>query len=220
MSEPTSETSTLSTPISSFIPSYTDGSVIIWDGNPAHLEGLLYEVGKFFRRSGYFQYLFEHRAAIVSGGKLAVDTANAVYFVTNQFDDGKGYGYDSPCPPTVTRFQDLVDDLTARTTAGTYTGTVPAALTAITDAHKYTVIVAPHAVRDEDTRLLRAWVHVLGAAEQAEELLDAADGSGLVLMEHLRALSAQASPKDRALVAVNHSRIVREGVAQKRHAFV
>ena len=41
MSEPTSETSTLSTPISSFIPSYTDGSVIIWDGNPAHLEGLL-----------------------------------------------------------------------------------------------------------------------------------------------------------------------------------
>ena len=103
MSEPTSETSTLSTPISSFIPSYTDGSVIIWNGNPAHLEGLLYEVGKFFRRSGYFQYLFEHRAAIVSGGKLAVDTANAVYFVTNQFDDGKGYGYDSPCPPTVMR---------------------------------------------------------------------------------------------------------------------
>ena len=56
MSEPTSETSTLSTPISSFIPSYTDGSVIIWDGNPAHLEGLLYEVGKFFRRSGRLRY--------------------------------------------------------------------------------------------------------------------------------------------------------------------
>ena len=61
-----------------------DGTPIVWsDDNDAHIEGLLFEVGKNYKRKGQFQTFFKHHAAILSNGKLAVDSADSVHFITN-----------------------------------------------------------------------------------------------------------------------------------------
>ena len=64
--------STLSNTIDKLVPVTSDGNPIIWmDDNDAHIEGLLHEVGKFYRRTGRFQYFFKHHAAALPNGKLA-----------------------------------------------------------------------------------------------------------------------------------------------------
>ena len=52
MSTPNVDSNTLSTADISdpLVPIYTDKTPIIWDGNYAHIEGLLYEVGRFYKR--------------------------------------------------------------------------------------------------------------------------------------------------------------------------
>ena len=45
-----------------FIPKYTDGTPIQWDGNYAHIDGALYETGRYYKRTGLFQLFFKHRA--------------------------------------------------------------------------------------------------------------------------------------------------------------
>ena len=59
------------------VPIYTDKTPIQWDGNPAHIAGCLYDVGKFFKRTGLFQMFLKHRAVPLSNGKLAVDSFDA-----------------------------------------------------------------------------------------------------------------------------------------------
>ena len=58
------------------VPIYTDKTPIAWDGNPAHIAGCLYDVGKFYKRTGLFQMFLKHRAVPLSNGKLAVDFIN------------------------------------------------------------------------------------------------------------------------------------------------
>ena len=55
------------------IPVLADGTPIIWDGNDAHIEGTLHDVGKYYLRVGLFQPLFRHRAVALSKGRLAMD---------------------------------------------------------------------------------------------------------------------------------------------------
>ena len=76
--------STLSnTIIDKLAPTTADGTPIVWsDDNDAHIEGLLFEVGKNYKRKGQFQTFFKHHAAILSNGKLAVDSADSVHFIT------------------------------------------------------------------------------------------------------------------------------------------
>ena len=69
--------------------------------NDAHIEGLLFEVGKNYKRKGQFQTFFKHHAAILSNGKLAVDSADSVHFITNKVQDD--HDFDNPCPPTQQR---------------------------------------------------------------------------------------------------------------------
>jgi len=69
---------TLSNTIDKLVPVTSDGIPIIWtDDNDAHIEGLLHEVGKFYRRTGRFQYFFKHHAAALPNGKLAVSLSEA-----------------------------------------------------------------------------------------------------------------------------------------------
>ena len=67
--------STLSdTIIDKLAPTTADGIPLVWSSdNDAHLEGILFEVGKFFKRKGLFQAFFKNHAAVLSNGKLAVD---------------------------------------------------------------------------------------------------------------------------------------------------
>jgi hypothetical protein len=53
------------------VPVDPDKEPIEWDGNDAHIAGILYEVGLYYERQGLFQSLFEHRAVTLSNGKLS-----------------------------------------------------------------------------------------------------------------------------------------------------
>ena len=45
------------------IPVYLDKTPILWDGNDAHIEGLLFDVGRYYKRTGLFQTFLEHHHA-------------------------------------------------------------------------------------------------------------------------------------------------------------
>ena len=44
------------------VPVYTDKELIIWDGNDAHIPGVLHDVGKYYKRVGLFQPFFPRHA--------------------------------------------------------------------------------------------------------------------------------------------------------------
>ena len=48
------------------------GFGLIYDSIDAHLEGVLYEVGRYYKRTGLFQSLLSDRAVPLKNGKLAV----------------------------------------------------------------------------------------------------------------------------------------------------
>ena len=91
-------------PADKHVPVYSDGTPIKWPAgsNPAHLPGILHEIGRFYQRTGQFIALFESNAAMV-GHKLAVDSVQAIKFITGMVSDPVARGFDSPCPNTETR---------------------------------------------------------------------------------------------------------------------
>ena len=75
---------TLSQHTDKYMPITSDLIPLKWtDDNDAHLEGLLFEVGRFYKRNALFQPFFKHHAAVLSNGKLAVDSVQAVFFTSN-----------------------------------------------------------------------------------------------------------------------------------------
>jgi hypothetical protein len=95
--------STLSdTIIDKLAPTTADGIPLVWSSdNDAHLEGILFEVGKFFKRKGLFQPFFKHHAAVLRNGKLAVDHYGSTLFTTDRIKDE--HDFHNPCPPTAQR---------------------------------------------------------------------------------------------------------------------
>ena len=142
----------------------------------------------------------------MGNGKLAVDSNNAVYYTSGKITDA--HSFDDPCPPTPARFAKTLATRTAAKRA------LPPDLdsTGLGEPWKNAIIYAPHIVDKEDAKLLRSLLYVFGQAESVEDLIDAADGSGLKLLEDLRKRATLASPRDKALVSAVHARIVREGV--------
>ncbi len=55
-------------------------------------------------------------------------------------------------------------------------------------------------------------MHTFGKSISSDELIDAADRSGYKLLELLRARAKSANTKDKALVAAQYARIIRDGV--------
>ena len=88
---------TLSNSDSIIIPVTTDNSKLEWDGNPATIAGMLFEVERFYTRVGLFQVLISDRAVALSNGKLAIEEANTVLFVNGTAAAPPGT-FDQPCP--------------------------------------------------------------------------------------------------------------------------
>ena len=149
--------------------------------------------------------LLKHHAAALPSGKLAVDSVDSVLFTQGTYSDPKSFS--DPCPPTATRITSY--NAEALRTGGSAIKT----LTSLPDDLKGYVIVAPHAIDNELARLLTSLSHVLATADQGEDMIDAADGDGLVLLQALQDLAKKASPTDRALVAARFTQIVNGGVA-------
>ena len=54
------------------IPTTSDKEPIIFRDNDATIEGILYEIDRYYTRNGIFQSLLKHRAVSLSNGKLAI----------------------------------------------------------------------------------------------------------------------------------------------------
>ena len=188
-------------------PVTPDKEPITFVDNDATIEGILYEIGRFFKRNGLFQLLLKHRAVSLSNGKLAVEAINTVWFTTGKVSDDK-HSFDDPCPPSATRFANAVATAARSGTAA------PTDLTGknVPKGLEYSVILAPHMVESEDARLLKSLNYTFGSAESVETLIDDAEGSGLKFLELLRARAAQATAIDRSLSMASHARIIRDGV--------
>ena len=78
MSDETTSTLSNNTEHNYLVPVTTDKEPIIFEDNDATIEGILYEVGRFYKRNGLFQMLFKHRAVPLSNGKLAIESVNSV----------------------------------------------------------------------------------------------------------------------------------------------
>ena len=59
-------------------PFNIDGEPIIYDGNPAHVEGILHELSEWTARTGHYVTLLENNAVLLANGKMAVDSIAAV----------------------------------------------------------------------------------------------------------------------------------------------
>ena len=203
--------STLSdTIIDKLAPTTADGIPLVWSSdNDAHLEGILFEVGKFFKRKGLFQPFFKHHAAALRNGKLAVDHYGSTLFTTDRIKDE--HDFHNPCPPTAQR---LANYEISRNTPGSphHGGKSAPSLTKIPDECADTTVLSKHAVEAEDSKLLTSLTYTFGRSVSSDEMIDAADGSGYKLLEALRKRAKNANTKDKALVAAQYAKIIRDGV--------
>ena len=127
------------------VPKYTNGDVIKWEGNNAHIEGVLYEVKQYCLRKKLFQPLLEHNAVLLSNGKLAVDSIQAYNFISGVAQDPRDF--DDPCPPTARRIAQYDARMTA---AGSKTFTNIATMPpGFSDGF----VISKYAVEAEDARL-------------------------------------------------------------------
>ena len=197
------ERSTLST--NNLIPVSSDKIVLVWDGNFATIDGMVFECGRHYKRTGLFQPLIKNRAVALSNGKIAVDSPTAYIFITDQNKDPRDIT--SPCPPTPKRVEEVNLKLVATdpTKLITKASSVP-------DDHKHTIVVAPHSVDIEDAKFLSSLWNVFGQTDSSDDLLEKADGSGLKLLIELQELSKKADHKDLAVVSATFTNIVRDGV--------
>ena len=93
-SETTDKTDTIS-------PSDPEGDPITWDGNKAHLEGILADMDEWGVRTGHFVALVENRAVLLNNGSLAVDSLQAVQFLNGAVPDLRAtpYSHSDPSAP-------------------------------------------------------------------------------------------------------------------------
>ena len=101
-------------------PFNIDGEPITYDGNPAHVEGILHELSEWTARTGHYVTLLEKNAVLLPNGKMAVDSIAAVLFVSGEKDDGGKYSFHTPCPATSERIKKF-DAEAARTSSATFT---------------------------------------------------------------------------------------------------
>ena len=86
-------------------PFNIDGEPITYDGNPAHVEGILHELSEWTARTGHYVTLLENNAVLLANGKMAVDSIAAVLFVSGEKNDGGSYSFHAPCPATSARIK-------------------------------------------------------------------------------------------------------------------
>jgi len=176
----------------SIIPTTTSGKPIEYDGNPAHLAGILHELEQFFIRTKHFEPFIQHGACLLSNGKTAVDSKESAKFISMGLD--------------VRSFQNMCPDTAARITAFNTAGaamTPPLAWVPITAAewteisHQYAV--NPFKISSENGAFCRVLLSTIKDGSSLREFTTQAAGDGRRLLDLLKAESRTATAADRAL---------------------
>ena len=184
------------------------GEPIEYDGNPAHAEGYLASIGEYLTDHGDFVPLFEHNAALLYNGNLAVDSVQALQFIQGAFDDPRNF--DNPCPPTEARIAEYNTRAAADATKGTPNFT---RLTAGAPPPNSGIIVQPYAVRRHQAKLLMFLKPTVEKADSAPDLVAGSKGNGVALLKLVKAEGATATPADRAACTAKYNSVIREGVS-------
>ena len=168
------------------------------------MDGILFECSKYYKRKGLHQPLLENNAVLLANGKMAVDSLQAVPFILGNIADAETYGFDNPCPGTAARVAAYDDNATAMSTP------VFKKITAMPTESN--VIVSKYSVQTEDQKLFASLINVITDPDEASLLEDTASGSGVQLIQCMRAEAAKATPKDKVLVTETRNHHVSVGI--------
>ena len=197
-------TTTTSTYFKSSSPSTVRGQPIRYNGNRAHIPGLLKAHAKWCTRTGRFIHFTKYRGVLVRN-LLAVDSPNAAYFVKNPTADPRSV--DDPAPPSNERLRVINEK---RAIAGK---PQLALLNAIPDEMKSTITSSPFHVDLESAAYLQSLVEIFGDAPNMTKLVEKAAGDGYAFRVLLLAESKKATEGDKAVVLTELSECVRNGVS-------
>ena len=192
--------------VSKFHPVDIDGNRILWGGNPAYLDGALYECQLFYERTGHFKALLEDGASLLGNGKLAVDSVHAIDFASGMLKDPETFNFLNPCPPTVTR----IAKFDAAATAGS-TPKFTSAPDRVPDAVAKNFTVSKHYVNQDDRQLHDS----LGAIVVDRDLLAGwvaeTQNNGRLLIVKMQEFAATADHRDKALVTAELANFIAAG---------
>ena len=178
-------------------PFNIDGEPITYDGNPAHVEGILHELSEWTARTGHYVTLLENNAVLLANGKMAVDSVAAVLFVSGEKDDGGSYSFHAPCPATSERIKKY-DAEAARTSSATFT-----APSKMPDEHVGSFIPSKFQVQAEDLRFLNSLSLIIPDSDLRSDLLKRSVRSGRAFLTEFKKEGAKATAGDKALVVTN-----------------
>ena len=189
-----------------YIPTDIDNQPIKYEGNLAHLPGLLYEYGRWVNRTGHFKEFVEQGVVLMSSGKITLDSVNTVKFIRNEADDGDVYDIMNPCPATSVRMAkfDALADATSPAS--------PKFATVATAPLDHSHIVQPLVVKKKDRQLAESILAMWEDADEASELQTECDGSGRELIKIILKMAQDATPADHGLVETQLDNFVKSGI--------
>ena len=178
-------------------PFNIDGEPITYDGNPAHVEGILHELSEWTARTGHYVTLLENNAVLLANGKMAVDSVAAVLFVSGEKDDGGSYNFHAPCPATSERIKKF-DAEAARTSSATFV-----APSKMPDEHVGSFIPSKFQVQAEDLRFLNSLSLIIPDSDLRSDLIKRSGRSGRAFLTEFKKEGAKATAGDKTLVVTN-----------------
>ena len=195
------------TPLNTSVPTSLDGKPIIYSGNPAHAEGVLYQLKKCVERTGKFSVLLRHHAVMLTSGKMAIASLQSVPFITGDYDDKRNF--DSPCPADI---EERINDWD--TAAVLTSGAVPTFTRLTTRPADFSseYIINAALVSKEDTDFQVWLASIFAIPDDLEAFLDEANGSGIKMTNLLRAEVLKAVARDRALIRAEYNLVVKRGI--------
>ena len=191
------------------VPTDIDGIPIKWDGNPAYLDGALYEASEFYKRTGLFEALIADGAVALSNGKLAVDSLQAISLVSGVVTSPITHDFFNPCPPTPARIIAFDAAATAASSpkyaASAPSGGIPAEISSTFITARYTVI-------KEDRAFYASLSSIVHDADILSTFCAQSKSSGRALVPIMIAYAASANPTEKALVTTELTNFVYKGL--------
>ena len=191
------------------VPTDIDGIPIKWDGNPAYLEGALYEASEFYKRTGLFEALIVDGAVSLSNGKLAVDSLQAISLVSGVVTSPITHDFFNPCPPTPARIIAFDAAATAASSpkyvASAPSGGIPAEISSTFITARYTVI-------KEDRAFYASLSSIVHDADILSTFCIKSNSSGRSLIPIMLAYAASANATEKALVTTELTNFVYKGL--------
>ena len=213
---------TTSSSSTSIIPVYPDGTAIEWNGNPAHLFGILHDTDKFYKRTGHFQPYIRQRAVVTTGGKTIVSSVKDIPFVQGLATDPvdvRNRNLTNLCPPTAKRIAEYDADAASLTagsgsSAPTFADTpnIKASLTAIAASHPAEYPINEFMVEREGKRLYASLIRIVKDPASLRRLTTACEGDVDKLVSELVRIRDTAEPGDIAVATGERDAHVSKGI--------